>query len=198
MASDLATRLCRIMAGEAQKTPVITGKPVTKVAVTGPNPLKLPWLPVLPVKSSNVPNAAIGTVTKAVTEGAPAPACPGPYPDITERTAIAEHAGGVPAPYADGFALLQCQRPFTVTEAQWRQLLDDAGRFFDQWGGMAADWGWTADQLLDVPRDGLPGGMLWELQGERVAAFGPGHARTESGRIIERLQLQGTRYVAIP
>ena len=119
-------------------------------------------------------------------------------PDIAERAAIAEHEGGIPAPYADGFALLQCQRPFTVTEAQWRQLLDDAGRFFDQWGRMAADWGWTAGELLDVPRDDLTGGLLWELQGERIEAFGPQHARTESGRIIERLQMQGTQYVATP
>ena len=88
MASDLATRLCRIMAGEAQKTPVPTGAPVTDAAVTDPNLLKLPWLPALPVKSSSVPNAAIGTVTQAVTGGLPAPAQPGLHPDIAERAAI--------------------------------------------------------------------------------------------------------------
>lgn len=42
----------------------------------------------------------------------------------------------VPECCLDGWVRLQCQQPANVTEARWRQAIDDAGRFFDQWGGL--------------------------------------------------------------
>jgi|GEM_PF-4313972 len=39
----------------------------------------------------------------------------------------------VPEPYLDAWARLQCQKPAHVTVEQWRQAIDQAGRFLDQW-----------------------------------------------------------------
>jgi hypothetical protein len=44
----------------------------------------------------------------------------------------------------------------------------------------------SAGELFDVPRDIRPGGLVWQLDGERVEALSADHARTESGRTIER------------
>jgi hypothetical protein len=34
---------------------------------------------------------------------------------------------GVPPAYADAWARLQCQKPMAVSEAEWRQAIDDGG-----------------------------------------------------------------------
>jgi len=63
-----------------------------------------------------------------------------PEPDksaIDDRAGLAIN-GGVPAVYADSRARLNCRKPLDVTEAKWRQALDDAGRFLDEWGAVAA------------------------------------------------------------
>ena len=43
----------------------------------------------------------------------------------------------VPERYLDAWARLQCQKPTRVSDAEWRQAIDDAGRFLDQWGSLA-------------------------------------------------------------
>ena len=48
----------------------------------------------------------------------------------------------------------------------------DGGRFLDLWGTDAAAMRWTAGELFDVPRDGRPGGLVWQLKGERVGTLG--------------------------
>jgi hypothetical protein len=53
-------------------------------------------------------------------------------PELQERIGMA--AGSVPERYLDTWAWLQCQRPWGVTEARWRQAIDDAGKFLDQLG----------------------------------------------------------------
>ena len=103
---------------------------------------------------------------------------------IEERVALVSEA--CPAPYADTFARLNHQKPITVSDAQWSRALDDAGRFLDDWGAEAAAMQWGAGELFDVPREGRPGGLVWQLRGERVEAHGADHARTENGRTIER------------
>src|SRR5277367_904704 len=103
---------------------------------------------------------------------------------IEERAALVSEA--CPAPYADTFARLNHQKPITVSDAQWSRALDDAGRFLDDWGAEAAAMQWGAGELFDVPREGRPGGLVWQLRGERVEALGADHARTENGRTIER------------
>jgi hypothetical protein len=112
-----------------------------------------------------------------------------PEPDdagIEERAAIA--AGGVPGPYLDTWARLQCQRPFGASDQEWWQVLDDAGRFLDQWGSRAVEFGWTAGDLFDVPRDGKPGGLVWFLGGESVQAIGPRRMVTQDGRVFNRFE----------
>jgi hypothetical protein len=85
--------------------------------------------------------------------------------EIEGRKAMA--MGGVPEPYL--WQRIQCQRPQSVTEDEWRQAINDAGLFLDRWGS-----------------DSSPGGLVWFLQGEAVRALGPEHAVTESGRTFDR------------
>jgi hypothetical protein len=70
--------------------------------------------------------------------------------EIEERAAM---AGGVPGPYLDTWARLQCQRPIGVGEAAWLRAIDDAGRFLDQWASLAVEFGWKPGDLFDVPRE---------------------------------------------
>ena len=50
----------------------------------------------------------------------------------------------------------------------------------------AATMRWTAGELFDVPRGGLAGGLVWELNGKRVDALGADHARLDDGQVIDR------------
>jgi hypothetical protein len=98
--------------------------------------------------------------------------------DLEERKAMA--MASVPEPYLDTWARLQCQKPMRVSDDDWRQAIDDAGRFLDQWGSLAVEFQWAPADLFDVPRDGRPGGLLWWLAGETVRSLGPEHAVTAS------------------
>jgi hypothetical protein len=90
--------------------------------------------------------------------------------EIEERKAMA--MGGVPEAYLDGWARLQCQRPATVSDDEWRQAIVDAGLFLDQWGGMAVELGWTPADLFDPPSEGNPGGLVWRIRGQGIRALG--------------------------
>jgi hypothetical protein len=108
-----------------------------------------------------------------------------PEPDeaeIEERKGMA--MGGVPAAYADAWARLQIQKPMRVSDAEWRQAIDDADRFLDQRGSLAMELGWAAGELFDVPRDGRPGGLIWFIQGECVWGLGPEYAVLRSGEHV--------------
>jgi len=101
---------------------------------------------------------------------------------IEERKALLS----CPEIYRDAFARLNHQKPFSVSAEEWNRVVNDAGLFFDAWGKEAADLEWTAGDLLDVPREGRAGGLIWHLCGEHVAALGPDHARLSDGRVIMR------------
>ena len=45
---------------------------------------------------------------------------------------------------------------------------------------------WTPGELFDAPCDGRPGGLVWQLKGERVDVLGEDRARLEDGRTIKR------------
>src|SRR4051812_12098928 len=49
------------------------------------------------------------------------------------RVAIAI-AGGVPVAYVRAFAAMRTGRPPGVPDPRWRQAINDAGLFLDQWG----------------------------------------------------------------
>jgi hypothetical protein len=100
---------------------------------------------------------------------------------------LAMSSDSVPAVYADAWGRLQCQKPYGVTEAAWRQAVDDAGRFLDQWRNLAAEFEWSPGDLFDAPHDGKLAGLAWWLRGETVRSFGPEHAVTEAGSVFDRL-----------
>ena len=100
--------------------------------------------------------------------------------NLEERKAMA--AGVCPEQFIDAFGRLQCQRPLSISEAAWRQAVDDAGQLLDQWGALAAELQWKPGELFDLPDRDKPGGLIWWIRGERIEALGPCYARTESGR----------------
>ena len=55
-----------------------------------------------------------------------------------------------PPVYLDGWARLSHQKPFEVSEAEWRLALDDGGRFLDAWGSEAAEL--RARAVRSIPR----------------------------------------------
>ena len=84
--------------------------------------------------------------------------------------------------------LLRIQRPRYIDLTSWQLAVDDAGRFLDAWGSLAVGMNWSAGDLFDAPKEGQPGGLVWELKGGRVGALGEDHARLSDGRTIERLR----------
>jgi len=59
--------------------------------------------------------------------------------------------GSVPELYLDAWARLQCQNPMRVSDAEWRQAIDDAGRFLDQWGSLADEFQWWPSAATPPP-----------------------------------------------
>jgi hypothetical protein len=64
-----------------------------------------------------------------------------------DADAIEERAGlgadHLATGYLGAWARLNDRKPFNVSEAEWRQALDDGGRFLDAWGTEAATMRWT-------------------------------------------------------
>jgi hypothetical protein len=103
--------------------------------------------------------------------------------DVAERAAIAIELGRVAPAYAEAWAAFQTRKPGHVSEAEWSQAIDAAGRFLDEWAGLALDFGWRPLDIFG------PRGLAWFCAGERVRALGPDNAITVSGRIFARLSL---------
>jgi hypothetical protein len=95
-----------------------------------------------------------------------------------------ETCGGVPAPYASYLAMLQVRCPDLIEEHCYQLALRDCCRFLDEWGEQAHALGWSAQDLLGlhpVPEKPRPNyrrlsrydqtGLIWLLQGRRVAAL---------------------------
>jgi hypothetical protein len=104
--------------------------------------------------------------------------------EVEERAALA--ADSVPTNYLDAWARLQCQRPPSIAESDWQRAIDDAGRFLDAWGANAATMQWTTAELFGVSRKSRPGGLFWQLKGERVTALDKDRAQLADGRTISR------------
>ena len=128
-------------------------------------------------------NGTVGTIGTVGTRGTISTALsdcdPVDMDAVEERAAMA--ADSVPACYLDAWARLQCQRPPSVAESDWRQAIDDAGRFLDAWGAEVADAEWTPGELFRVTT-----GLVWRLAGERVETAGADHVRLSDGRTIKR------------
>jgi hypothetical protein len=71
-----------------------------------------------------------------------------PERELEDRKAMAMAAESVPERYLDAWATFQLQCPGGVTEQAWRQAIDDAGRFLNQWGKLADSFGWLPGDLI--------------------------------------------------
>jgi hypothetical protein len=175
MRADLAARLRRTMRGEVVAETGVTGVAgVTERTGLRPKPPELRQLRRLRLENASEGRSAKKGVSSPVTA---------PLADdldaIEERAALA--ADCVPACYLDAWARLQCQKPASVSEAEWRLALDDGGLFLDAWGNDAADMRWTPGELFDVTA-----GLVFRLAGAVVEALGPDHMRLDDGRTLNR------------
>jgi hypothetical protein len=70
---------------------------------------------------------------------------------LEERAALIECGANVPREWAEGFARLDLARPVKgFTERQWRQLIDDGGKFLDRWAAEAERMGWRPVDVFGV------------------------------------------------
>jgi hypothetical protein len=99
--------------------------------------------------------------------------------EIDERAGLV--ADQVDPVYRYAWARLNHQKPVNVSEAAWRQALDDGGRFLDAWGQQAAGLGWRAHELFSVSA-----GLVWKLAGAAVEALKQDDVRLSDGRILPR------------
>jgi hypothetical protein len=93
-----------------------------------------------------------------------------------ERAAIVEDGAGVPRAWAEAFARLDLlARRQGESGNRWRQLMNDAGRFLDQWGVEAAKLGWSAIDVFgnhaNRSPDG-PTGLVPLIMGGTVVSIG--------------------------
>jgi hypothetical protein len=180
MKADLAARLRRTMRGEAIAETGVTGvSGVTGRTGLRLKPQQLRQLRPLRLERDDGRKSAKEGVSSPVT----APIAPD-FDAIEERAAMA--ADCVPACYLDAWARLQCQRPFSIDPDLWRQTVNDAGLFLDCWGSDATRMRWTVGELFEMPPGLPPGGLVWQLKGERVNELGKYRARLTDGRLIER------------
>ena len=104
---------------------------------------------------------------------------------IEERAGLA--VDRVPALYLDAWARLNHQKPFAVSDAEWRLALDDGGLFLDARGNDAAELGWTPGDLFDVTA-----GLIWRLAGERVETIRRDRVTLSDGRMVMRRPCAGS------
>jgi hypothetical protein len=116
-------------------------------------------------------------VTRVTEIAGSVPECP----DADERRAIAEIEGGIPPLYSAGFARLQLTLSLGLSVPQWRQAVNDAGRFLDAFGRQAQAMGWRDDDLFG------PNGLVQTLAGAYVTKITSTTAVLSDGRTFKRL-----------
>jgi hypothetical protein len=94
--------------------------------------------------------------------------------DIEERATIIEYDAGIPRAWAEGFAMLNLTRvPSDFSQKEWERVLDDGGRFLDEWADKASELGWTVDEVFGVTPYDSPGrrhrqGLVFLIAGGEV------------------------------
>jgi hypothetical protein len=94
-----------------------------------------------------------------------------------ERAAIGEFDAGIPRAWAEGFARLDRQQPLAgYSDSQWRQIIDDSGRFLDSWGPKAAGLVWTVADVFGLdprsPRNRYDAmGLVFLIGGGQITAL---------------------------
>lgn len=118
------------------------------------------------------------------------PFCPA---SIEERTAIAQHDGGVPRHYALAFAEFQHECPAGTALERWQLAINDAGLFLDQWGCGAHGLGWSCAALFGQSRliaaASKQMGLVCLLNGRRVLALTAAGAHLSDNTLIRQDQL---------
>jgi hypothetical protein len=104
-----------------------------------------------------------------------------------ERAAMAEHDGGAPRRWAEGFAGLNPARPpADVPTSRWVQFIEDCGRFLDDgWAIRAEVLGWGPLDLFGCDRErplARPdhAGLLWLVKGGKLVELTPNMATLET------------------
>jgi hypothetical protein len=183
MTPEMRNRLALVFPSLSAPVTGVSGvSGVTERARYARKPQQLRQLRPLRLENDKTPKAE-NEASKGVTAGVTA-TLDAEADAIEERAAIISET--CPVPYADTFARLNHQKPMAVSHAQWSRALDDAGRFLDGWGAKAAAMQWSAGELFDLPREGRPAGIVWQLKGERVDALGADHVRLSGGQVIAR------------
>lgn len=170
-----AIRAMMVCEGEtSRKSPGTAGTPGTAQKSSGSNPLEFREF-----RAFRVQNVGLGkSVFSPGTRNRNAPPNDADA-DICEREGLA--LDSVPDVYLRAWATLQNYRPFGVSPDTWARVVDDAGRFLDQWGDDAEECGWSADDLFKHPR-----GLVWKIGGAIVEALSVDHARLADGRLLRR------------
>jgi hypothetical protein len=123
--------------------------------------------------------------------------------DFDERAAIAIHDGGIPEIFGDAFAQLQIAQPIGVPQGRWLRAIDDAGRFLDRWGNVAAQLQWSAEDIFKLPAapslktrilnlDSI--GLCWALDGRSVIALDACSATIGDMRIFRRAVIDQSQF----
>lgn len=124
-----------------------------------------------------------------------------------ERAAIVEYGGGIPRPWAEGFARLDPDRPpGDVPLKRWRRFVDDVGLFLDNpFCAVAAALGWGPHDLFGCDRDKPfaridQQGLCWLLNGNKLVALSENTATIETStrarQTYRRKQSEPGRVVA--
>jgi hypothetical protein len=113
-----------------------------------------------------------------------------------EHAAHVEYDGGIPRAWAEGYAMLDPDRPpVGVPPRRWRAVIDAIGSFLDRWAAVAAALGWKAADIFgaDAARPEvtwLNAGPLWsgdearvvEVHADRIVFETKGGARQSAYR----------------
>jgi hypothetical protein len=107
--------------------------------------------------------------------------------DFEERAAIIQYDGEIPVEWAEGLArlcVMSC--PEGVDETRWRQAVDNAGLFADQWAAKANSLGWDTHDIYGEDRNKPEAaihmaGLIWLLQDKTIVAITADEVIVETG-----------------
>jgi hypothetical protein len=77
---------------------------------------------------------------------------------LSERLAIVENDGAIPAVFREAWVRVNCEQPSAVSEERWWNAVVVGGLLLETWGERAAELGWRADDLF-----ALDTGLVWLL-----------------------------------
>jgi hypothetical protein len=86
-------------------------------------------------------------------------------------------------------------KPYGVTRSHHDQACWAAEMFLNEWASLAAEFGWTEDDVFAPRRGihrgrGIQSGLAYWLGVEIVTALGPEHAVTKGNRVFDRITRQ--------